>query len=189
MIFNLLLLLACVCSETIRNFKKSPNERKRSAITALCVMLALSLYTSSFPQSHELKYLMTWMITLVSLNLHLVFTESALFIPKQICSIGNFQLVYLIFFVVMCIKINPKYLLPQFEGLSAYLDTIGHTEEVFSQIVPDQRNCIVSYHLSTVPVHSVFYLSSYFHPDLNLEYGIEVAPNLDSCESKNIINP
>ena len=188
-VFNLLLLLACVCSETIRNLKLLPNKRKRSGITALCIMLALSLYTANFPQSHELRYLMTWMITLVSLNLHLVFSERVLFSSKRISIIRNFQLVYLIFFLVMCIKIESKYLMPQFEGISSYLDVISNQEEILSQISPNQRNCVVSYYLSTVPINSVFYLSSYFHPDLKIEYGIEVAPDIDSCQSTNIINP
>ena len=188
-VFNILLLLICVCNETLRNLKQASSDRKHDSAIALCVMLALSLYTANFPQSHELRYLMCWMITLVSLNLYLVFSMGVLFPAKQTSVLKNFQLVYLIFLLVMCIKIEPKYLMPQFKGLNSYLSTIDNRAETLSKITPNRQNCVISYFKSNAPIHSIFYFSSYFHPDLDLEYGIEVAPDVDSCESTTIIVP
>ena len=68
-VFNLLLLLVFSIRELIQHKSlHGNNEAKFALLTAI----AMSIIPLNFPQSHELRYFMYWMITLVSLNLYLV---------------------------------------------------------------------------------------------------------------------
>ena len=71
--FNLILLLGLANYEQLQN-RQSPKNRSHKAKTALITVLLMSLVPANFPQSHELRYFMFWMIVLVSLNLYLVST-------------------------------------------------------------------------------------------------------------------
>ena len=185
-VFNLLLLFALAIKEKIDR-KKRELGLKNEATIALFTILLVSLIPANFPQSHELRYLMFWMITLVSLNLYLGFSKLSnvnWFAPKYL------KLIYLLFFIIMCIKIESFYLKPDFRTLQVYLDRIIDTE-ILSQISPGENNCVISRHgfypKNALSVHQVFYYNSYFHPDIKSEYSIKVADDISKCGNINII--
>ena len=186
-VFNFLLLITLAIKEQINNKKQKLN-KNNEAILALLTILLVSLIPANFPQSHELRYLMFWMITLVSLNLYLVFSKlsnvKAWFGSKYL------KLIYLLFFVVMCIKIEHFYLKPDFRTLQVYLDRVVNTE-ILNQISPGEKNCVISRHgfdpKNAVSVQKVFYYNSYFHPEIKSEYSIKIADDISKCGNINII--
>ena len=102
-VFNILLLLSFTIREKFQKQVLQINHSK-DASTALIVVLLVSLIPANFPQSHELRYLMFWMISLVSLNLYLVFSQQD--VIQNWFDTKYLKLIYLLFFIVMCIKIK-----------------------------------------------------------------------------------
>jgi hypothetical protein len=182
-VFNFLLLLGLTIKERVLN-KKASNKNSRQAITALVVITSVSLIPANFPQSHELRYFMFWMITLVSLNLSLISDEN------NRLQVKYFKIPFLIFFIVMCAKIDSYYLIPNFRSLEVYLNGIVNNS-ILKQISPDQENCVISRFGSPsnsfVPIQHVFYYSSYFHPEIGSDYSIKVSENPQECENIRII--
>ncbi|MEM8831602.1 MAG: hypothetical protein AAGE96_19910 [Cyanobacteria bacterium P01_G01_bin.19] len=72
--FNLLLLAGLSINEQLSKEKRF-SKKTNDARVALATILSISFIPANFPQSHELRYFMFWMITLVSLNLFLVSLE------------------------------------------------------------------------------------------------------------------
>ena len=186
-VFNLLLLLIQAIEEQIDNKDRQANKNKE-ATTALVTILLVSLIPANFPQSHELRYLMFWMITLVSLNLYLTFSKlrgiKYWFNPKYL------KLAYLLFFIVMCIKIQYFYLKPDFRSLQVYLDRTVD-KKILNQIAPGEKNCLISRHgldlTDAVSTQHVFYYNSYFHPEIKPEYSIKVVDDIKKCGNMNIV--
>lgn len=182
-VFNFLLLLGLTIKERVIN-KKASNKNSHQAITALVVMTLVSLIPANFPQSHELRYFMFWMITLVSLNLSLISDEN------NRLQVKYFKIPFLIFFIVMCIKIDIHYLIPNFRSLDVHLEDIINVS-ILKQISPNQQNCLISRFGSPsdsfVPIQHAFYYSSYFHPEIGSDYSIKVSDNLQKCENINIV--
>ncbi|MEM6613719.1 MAG: hypothetical protein AAF652_15960 [Cyanobacteria bacterium P01_C01_bin.72] len=183
-VFNFLLLLGLTIREQLLN-RQSPPAKSRNATTALITMLLVSLIPANFPQSHELRYFMFWMITLVSFNLCLI---SAL--QEQVKNWLQFKyigLIYLPFWVFVWTTISSFYLLPDFRTLEQYLaDNIKN--ELVKQTIPNQRTCIIARHAiedeDAVPfasIANVFYYSSYFHPEVGYDYSIQAAINPEDC--------
>jgi hypothetical protein len=188
-VFNLSLLIGLTFREQLQNITLSA-ARSYDATTALIIVLLMSIVPANFPQSHELRYFMFWMIVLVSVNLYLIFSSQRQsytvklikwFQPKY------FGWSYLLFFVIVCIKIESRYLMPEGRILPVYLDTVIN-EAILQEISAKEVNCIVSSYNSVVPIQHVFYYSSYFHPEKS-NYSIKVAPNIESCADHKIINP
>ena len=71
-IFNILLLLSLSIYEFRHHQKSTSAVGSQDARTALVTVLVMSIVPANFPQSHELRYFMFWMICLVSLNLSLL---------------------------------------------------------------------------------------------------------------------
>ena len=183
-IFNLLLLLAFSINERLSSFKS------RQAITALVIVLLMSVVTANFPQSHELRYLMFWMISLVSFNLYLI--SSGHDRSRRWLQPKYFGMVYLLFLVIVCIKINNFYLKPVFTNFDAYLNRVVKTE-LLDQMTPNERTCMISLHAIPNPrkvpfaqIQNAFYYSSYFHPDRE-PYSIRVAVEPESCGDLKVI--
>ena len=188
-VFNFLLLIALTIREQRQN-KISSSDKSRDATIALVTMLLVSFIPANFPQSHELRYFMFWMITLVSLNLYLVLS-----LPNRTrkwLQLRYLRLLYLLFFIVMCIKIQSFYLKPDFRPLQVYLDN-NLNLELLKQIAPNEQNCIISRHLpnpSTSPfaaIQHAFYYSSYFHPEIESDYSIKAAKDLQSCGNLRVV--
>ena len=186
-VFNLLLLLGLTIREQLH--KRQSIERSRNATTALITILLVSLVPANFPQSHELRYFMFWMITLVSLNLSVI---SKLRDTSKWLQLKYIGLVYLVFLAIAWIKMNNYYIRPVFNPLEPFTNRVVKTE-VLDQMSPGDRNCLISRHAlanaKTVPLaqmQNAFYYSSYFHPNRE-PYSIKVAVEPQQCGELKVV--
>lgn len=183
-VFNLLLLLGLTIREQLLN-RKSTEQKSRQAIAALATILLVSLIPANFPQSHELRYFMFWMITLVSLNLSLV---SGLQNQKNSwLQVKYLGLVYLLFMAIVWVKIDNSYLKPVFRTQERYLKN-NVKAELVEQMIPNQRTCLIARHAivkpNAVPFASIanaFFYSSYFHPEIKYNYSVKAAIDPKDC--------
>ncbi|MGD1918488.1 MAG: hypothetical protein ACFCAD_06140, partial [Pleurocapsa sp.] len=129
----------------------------------------------NFPQSHELRYFMYWIITVISLNLYLVMRYQSEFIKPYYLG-----LISLIALIIVGIKTDYVYLKPSFNTLEKFKDK-KIDRVVMAQIKPGENICLPNRYPYT------FGYTPWFHPDLNYTYSIRSAFR-DSCaESEKII--
>ncbi|MEN9565379.1 MAG: hypothetical protein RLZZ69_575 [Cyanobacteriota bacterium] len=192
-VFNFLLLLGFFVRELIQNKSLPKSDRSQSAKFAVLTAIAMSLLPLNFPQSHELRYFMYWMISLVSLNLYL------LTLPKNSQLLGKWLqpkymgLVYVIFLTIVLVKTQSLYLKPSFLSESQYVN-LGVKQQFLSKIQPGDRVCLISKHIGDnfknepiVALKYAFAYSSYFHPEKNYDYSIQVALKPEVCGDRKII--
>ena len=189
-VFNLMLLLGLTIRERL-SFARSGN-----AITALLTILLVSLVPANFPQSHELRYFMFWMITLVSLNLSVIAAENESSSPwrdyLKWLQPKYLGLVYLLFMAIAFIKIDSYYLRPVFNALPPYIEQAVNSE-LLAQVRPNELTCMISRHAvidpQAVPYASIanaFFYSAYFHPEIAYDYSIKAAVNPQNCNKLNL---
>ena len=192
-VFNLLLILGLAVHEQFKNRQLPLQDKSANATTALVTMLLVSFVPANFPQSHELRYFMFWMITLVSLNLCVVTSlqnrSSKWLQPKYLA------LVCLLFMAIAFTKITPYYLKPSFSSLDKFVAR-SVKPELLEQMTPNERTCMIARHAipnpKSVPfaqIQNAFYYSSYFHPEIKYKYAIKVAINSRDCGDLKIIPP
>ncbi|MEY4520550.1 MAG: hypothetical protein RLZZ499_3150, partial [Cyanobacteriota bacterium] len=164
-VFNLLLLVGLTIREQLLN-RKLADHKSRQAIAALTTILLVSLIPANFPQSHELRYFMFWMITLVSLNLSVV--SGLQNQGNSWLQVKYLGLVYLLFMAIVWVKIDNSYLKPDFRTVERYLKN-NVKAELVEQMIPIQRTCLIARHAivrpNAVPFASIanaFFYSSYF---------------------------
>ncbi len=191
-VFNLLLLVGFALREIA--IDKSPNKNAgNEAKVALLAAIAMSIVPLNFPQSHELRYFMYWMICLVSLNLYLIS------LPKNKQLIGRWLqpkymgLVHTIFLTIILAKVGRIYAQPSFITLDKYI-AFGVKSEFVNQIKPKEKVCLLSKHIGentqaepTAALKYAFLYSSYFHPELDYDYSIRAALNPEACGDRTII--
>lgn len=190
-VFNLLLLLGLTIREQLVN-RTSANNKSHNATTAFMIVLATSIFAANFPQSHELRYFMFWMIVLVSLNLSLVATLSQNQTISWIKS-KHLGLCCLLFLSIVCTKVDNSYLRPSFISPQAYMkDAVNW--KLLHEVLPNKRVCMIARHaipdLKAVPFASIanaIFYSSYFHPEINYDYSITVAIDSKDCGNLNVI--
>jgi hypothetical protein len=189
-IFNLLLLLGL----TIKEFFTTIEPKSNDAKIALLLIVIASFFTANFPQSHELRYFMFWAICLVSLNLYLI-SRSQLTTEKKWRWLQPkyMGLVYLVFLLIVLIKIDRFYYRPVFSKLDRFM-AWGVKTELLQQIKPNDRVCLLSRHALANPKASpyasmpnAFLYSDYFHPELNSSYSIEIRVDSENCTYPKII--
>ncbi|NJK55128.1 MAG: hypothetical protein HC939_03685 [Pleurocapsa sp. SU_5_0] len=190
-LFNFLLLLGFFGRELIQNKSLPKSDRSQSAKLALLTAIAMSLPPLNFPQSHELRYFMYWMISLVSLNLSLIaLPKNKLFAkwlqPKYL------GLVYAIFLTIVLVKTQGFYVKPAFRSEAEYVK-FGVKQQFLSKIQPNEQVCLISKHIGEdiksapiIPLKYAFVYSSYFHPEKN-NYSIQTALKPESCGDRKII--
>ena len=191
-VFNLLLLIGFAIREAVTN-KSSKNNTGNEAKMALITAIAMSIVPLNFPQSHELRYFMYWMICLVSLNLYLIS------VPKNRQLIGRwlqpkyFGLVYAIFLTIILTEVGRLYAVPSFVTLDKYL-ALGVKSEFINQIQPNEKVCLISKHIgentqtaTVAALKYVFLYSSYFHPELDYDYSVQAAFDPKACGNRTII--
>jgi hypothetical protein len=192
-VFNFLLLLGFFLRELIQNQSLPPGDRSQAAKFALLTAIAMSLPPLNFPQSHELRYFMYWMIALVSLNLYLVS------LPKNYQLLGKWLqpkymgLVYAIFLTIVLVKTHGLYVKPSLISEAQYVN-FGVKQKFLSKIQPGDEVCLISRHIGEdiktapiVPLKYAFVYSSYFHPELGYDYSIQAALKPESCGDRKII--
>ncbi len=201
-VFNLLLLLVFVLRELIQNKSLPWHLHSRKATWAVLVVVAMSLIPLNFPASHELRYFLYWMITLVSLNLYLLLSPgNNQFILDKWVRVKSIRWIYLIFITIVLIKTSNRAIIPSFFTLDKYVD-LGVNKEFLSQIKPHQEICLISQHMGEdvqtadkAALKYAFLYTSYFHPELESDYSIKVGgyyPNhevfdLKMCGDRKII--
>lgn len=183
-VFNLLLLLGLTIREQVLN-RKLADHKSCQAIAALATILLVSLIPANFPQSHELRYFMFWMITLVSLNLSLV--SGLQNQKKSWLQVKYLGLVYLLFMAIVWVKIDNSYLKPVFRTQERYLKN-NIKAELVEQMIPNQRTCLIARHAIVKPnavpfaqINNAFFYSSYFHPEINYDYSVKAAIDPKDC--------
>lgn len=188
-VFNLLLLVGLTIREQLHNRQLSRLKRSRTATAALITILLVSLVPANFPQSHELRYFMFWMITLVSLNLCVVSQLRNISSWLQLKYIG---LVYLVFLAIAWTKMNKYYIRPVFNPLEPYIARVVKTE-LLDQMISGDRSCLISRHALPNPkavpfaqMQNAFYYSSYFHRDRE-PYSIKVAVEPQYCGELKVV--
>ena len=190
--FNLLLLLSLTIKEQLRN-RQSRESKSRNATTALLTILLVSLIPANFPQSHELRYFMFWMITLVSLNLVVISSLSGR--VEKWLQVKYAGLIYLVFWAIVWIKIGNFYIKPVFTTLEKYTGNVVKTE-LIQQMQPDRRSCLIARHAISNPkavpfaaIQNVFFYSSYFHSEVGYDYSIKAAIAPEGCDGLPVVPP
>ena len=173
-VFNLLLLAYLFWQNRCRE--------TQVAITLLGIMSAV---TAIMPQSHELRYYMYWMITLVSLNLLLLSHIQRLPQNPKILNFRNLGIICLAFLVLVVVKTNFSYITPNFYTLDKHIQTFVDPA-ILKQIQPGDKVCLVnkSKQYRKTPLYA-----SYFHSQLGYSYSIKSALHPSECrESERIID-
>ena len=134
--------------------------RNPQTILAGKIVLVMSVVAANFPQSHELRYFIYWMMVLISLNLYLVtHYRDSLVKPTRI------GLISLIALIIVGIKTNFVYLKPSFYTLAQFKDR-WIDREVIAQIEPGDNICLPKRYPYT------FGYTPWFHPELGYTYNI-----------------
>ena len=155
----------------------------RETITAVILVVIMSVVAANYPQSHELRYFMYWMISLVSINLYLVsrYNKSAIASSSSIKKLKllnpqTIGLACLIALAVVITKTEFMYVKPSFYTLSKHI-TNNVDYNILSQIQPGDKVCLVGKYPHT------FLYTSKFHSQLNYSYLIK-ARGKDKCVAK-----
>lgn len=193
-IFNVLLLIGLSIHELIQNQLLSQATRSIDARTALATVLVMSFVPANFPQSHELRYFMFWMICLVSLNLYLLSRSHINWQRSRWLQPKYMGLVYLVFLTIVLSKTGNFYGKPVFNSLEQHLSS-GVKPELLSQIKPEEKICLIIIDpelanrekVPFVSEQNAFLYSSYFHPELNYSYSIRVAVDPENCGDRIVI--
>ncbi|MGF1590846.1 MAG: hypothetical protein ACFCU7_16690 [Pleurocapsa sp.] len=134
--------------------------RDRQTKLAGILVLVMSLIAANYPQSHELRYFIYWMMVLISLNLYLVTHHKDPLIKPS-----RFGLLCLIALIIVGIKTNFVYLAPRFNTLAVFKDQYIN-REIIAKIEPGDNICLPN----TYPY--AFAYTPWFHPELNYTYRV-----------------
>ncbi|MDJ0690519.1 MAG: hypothetical protein QNJ41_18665 [Xenococcaceae cyanobacterium MO_188.B32] len=161
--------------------------RCRETKVVIAILGIMSAVTAIAPQSHELRYYMYWMITLVSFNLLLVSHLEKSRSP-QTPSLLNFRhlaIACLPFLVVVAVKTNFSYIAPKFYTLDKHIQTFVDPA-TFKKIQPGDNVCLVN---KSFQYRKTFLYTPYFHPQLGYSFSIRSALDPSECkEIKKIID-
>ena len=166
-------------------------DRCRETITACILVTIMSVVAANFPQSHELRYFMYWMISLVSINLYLVSRYERSSDKLRWLKPKNSGVVYALFLAIVLAKIGYFYAKPTFYSLDELIQK-SVKPEILSQIHPGDSVCIlVKKGGSTDPAQvdfaaeqHIFLYTPKFHPDLDYTYSIKAAVNPRECSGR-----
>ena len=140
------------------------------------LVVVMSLVAANFPQSHELRYFMYWMIVLVSLNLYLVTNK-----PSKLIDPRYLGLISLVALIIVGIKTNFVYLKPSFNTLEKFKDK-KINREIVAKIQPEENVCLPKSYPFT------FAYTPWFHPELNYTYSIRSSYLQPCAQSDRILN-
>jgi hypothetical protein len=148
--------------------------RSQDTKVALIIMVIMSAVASIMPQSHELRYYMYWMITLVSLNLYLVcnleqFSEGV--IPRWL-NYKLFGVVCLLILTIVVVMTRAVAIRPKFLTLAGFIEK-NVKSSILEKIEPGDQVCLMKKQPYT------FFYSSRFHPEINYDYSIKAAYTSD----------
>ncbi len=190
-VFNLLFLL---CLWLYARFTQNSTTVNftRSTTIAILFVVVMSIIPANFPQSHELRYFMFWMICLVSFNLSLIAAHEHDYSSLKWLKSKYLGLVYTLFLTIVLVRLSNFYYQPQFYSLEKQLQVVE--PELLSQFQPNARICLIGkaglVDPKAVPfaaIQHTFLYSAYFHPELNYSYSIKASVDPKSCDNRQII--
>ncbi len=155
----------------------------RETLVAVILVTIMSLVASIIPQSHELRYYMFWMISLVSLNLYLVSHLERSRENLQWLDTKNLGIICVLFLTLVIFQIRkPSAVKPIFYTLEKHLER--HVDfKLVNQIAPGDKVCIVSI------TPNDFLYASKFHPQLNYSYSVKATDSESECGARKAIKP
>lgn len=191
-VFNLILLLFLFLHEKL-NKSASETNLTRETTTAIIFVVVMSIIPANFPQSHELRYFMFWMISLVSINLYLISRYEQNSGRLKWLKSKYLGLVYAVFLTIVLVKVGNFYAKPQFYSLKQQIQ-VGVKPELLSQIKPEDRICLIGKaglvnpkEVRFAAIQHTFLYSAYFHPELNYSYSIKASTDPKDCGDRTII--
>jgi hypothetical protein len=171
-VFNLL-LFSYICYRV----------RRRETLVAVILVTIMSLVASLIPQSHELRYYMFWMISLVSLNLYLVSHLERT--PENLKWIDtkNLGIICVLFLTLVIFQIRkPSAVKPSFYTLEKHLER--HVDfKLVNKISPGEEVCIISI------TPNDFLYASKFQNQLNYSYSVKASDSESECGARKAIKP
>jgi hypothetical protein len=179
-VFNLLLLVFLFLHERLQNRHLPEANRSREATLAVIFVAIMSVVPANFPQSHELRYFMYWMISLVSINLYLVCRYEQTSNKFRWLRAKYIGLVSALFLAIVLTKIGNFYAKPVFYTLDKHIQA-SVNPEILKQINPGDEVCIIGKHGLT---HRLFQYASKFHPELNYSYSVKGAIYPKECAGR-----
>ena len=161
--------------------------RDRQTFIGAGVLLVMSIVAANFPQSHELRYFMYWMICLVSINLYLVSRAENQLRTKLVNS-HTLGLVSLFALAIVVAKTNFFYIKPEFITLNKFLGQLQEFptyRETLATIKPNDKICLVTKNLYTVTNNiwfpAAFTYTPWFYPQLDT-YSIQAVYARENCQ-------
>ena len=152
-------------------------KHSRETFIAIAVLGIMSVVTAIAPQSHELRYYMYWMVTLVSLNLLLVSYLERKSQTQSLLKLRNLAIACLPFLIVVVVRTNFSYIIPNFYTLDKHFQTFVDPATL-KQIQPGDQVCLVN---KSMQYRKTFLYASYFHPQLGYSYSIKSALDPSEC--------
>ena len=149
-------------------------DRCRETTIAVILVVIMSVVAANFPQSHELRYFMYWMISLVSINLYLVSRYERSSDKLRWLRPKYIGLVYALFLIIVLAKIGNFYAKPSFYTLEKHIQA-RVKPEILRQINSGDEVCLVGKQPNT------FLYASKFHPQLKYSYSIKASGGPEGC--------
>ncbi len=165
-IFNLLLLVY-LCW----------HHRSRASFMAIAVLVIMSAVTALAPQSHELRYYMYWMVSLVSLNLLLLAALERSPKPSRWLNFSSIGIACVAFLLIVIIRTNFAYIAPTFHTLDTHFKYF-FDPNILAQIQPDEDVCLIN---RSQQYRKTFLYAPIFHRDLGYTYSIRAALEPEEC--------
>ena len=132
----------------------------RDTKLAAIVMLVMSFIAANYPQSHELRYFMYWIIVLISLNLYLVTRYKDSLVNSR-----RVALVSLAALIFVGVRTNFVYLKPSFYTLAKFKDEYID-REIIAEIEPKDKICLPKFY------PYAFGYTPWFHQELGYTYTV-----------------
>ena len=150
--------------------------RRRETIIAAVTVIVMTVVAANFPQSHELRYFIYWMLVLVSFNLYLVTylkRTASIIEPKYIGVVAVFALAFVI------TKTQAFYVKPSLMTLERYVQQTTNPK-VLEQINPGEQVCLVGKQPNT------FLYAAKFHPQ-RIFYSVKATADANNCGDRRVI--
>jgi hypothetical protein len=149
-------------------------EKCRETLGAIWAVITMSTVAAFMPQSHELRYYMYWMISLVSLNLYLVTHLERSRKKLKFINTKTISIVCLLALIIVLKQTRANYVRPIFDTFDKFIQSRVNTE-VLQQIKEGDKVCIVG------KPSQAFLFASKFHPQLNYSYSVKAAASVSEC--------
>jgi hypothetical protein len=158
--------------------------RSSEVFVAIACFAMMSAITAIAPQSHELRYYMFWMTTLVSLNLLLLSSIERSPQPLKWLNLRTLGIACLAFLAVVVVKTKFRYIAPTFYTLDKHLQAFVDPATL-RQIQPDEEVCLVN---RDSRYRKTFGYVPEFHPELGYSYSIKAVLRPSDCGDRRPID-